>query len=77
MNFAQKLLPISILTVGLSALTFQTTVLEPYHKELDAEFREIEELEGQDRKFYEFEEKALQAVTEIDGKLDLLMKLKA
>jgi hypothetical protein len=36
MNFMQKFLPISILTVGASALTFQTTVLEPYHQELDA-----------------------------------------
>jgi len=36
MNFAQRFIPISILTVGASALTFQTAVLEPYHKELDA-----------------------------------------
>jgi len=33
-------------------------------------------LEGQDKKFFEFEEKALEAVTEVDHKLDLLVKLK-
>ena len=77
MNFMQKLIPISILAVGASALTFQTTVLQPYHQELDAQFKEIEELESQDVKFYEFEEKALGAVTEVAHKLDLLLKLKA
>lgn len=41
MNFIQRMLTISILTVGASALTFQAIVLEPYHKELDAEFKEI------------------------------------
>ena len=44
MNLTQKLLPLSILAVGASALAFQAVVLEPYHKELDAEFKEIEEI---------------------------------
>ena len=39
MNYLQKILPLSILTVGASGLTFQAIVLEPYHKELDAEFK--------------------------------------
>jgi hypothetical protein len=33
-------------------LTFQITVLEAFHQELDAEFKEIEALEEQDKKFY-------------------------
>lgn len=33
-------------------------------------------MEAQDRKFYEFEEKAMQAVTYVDAKLDLLLRLK-
>jgi hypothetical protein len=39
MSLVQKLIPLSILTVGFSGLTFQTTVLHPYHEELDAEFK--------------------------------------
>jgi len=36
MSIVQKILPVSILAVGCSALTFQTTVLHPFHEELDA-----------------------------------------
>lgn len=59
MSVFKKVLPISIFTVGCSALAFQTTVLHPFHEELDAEFKQIKELESQDKKFFEFEAKAL------------------
>jgi hypothetical protein len=31
----QRILPVTIFTIGCCALTFQTTVLHPYHHELD------------------------------------------
>jgi hypothetical protein len=49
-----KIIPISILTVGCSALTFQTTILHPYHNEIDHEFKQLMDLEEQDQKFQEF-----------------------
>jgi hypothetical protein len=42
----QRVLPLSIFTVGCCALAFQTTVLHPFHEELDEEFRQIKELES-------------------------------
>lgn len=47
----QRILPVSIFAVGCTALTFQTTVLHPYHQELDEEFKQLKELEESDRKF--------------------------
>jgi len=73
----QKLLPISVLTIGCCALTFQTTVLHPYHNDLDEEFKQIREMEEQDKKFEVFELEALKAVNDIGDRVDHLMKLKA
>jgi hypothetical protein len=46
MFLMSKVLPMSIFAIGCSALAFQTTVLHPYHEELDQEFRQIRALES-------------------------------
>jgi hypothetical protein len=76
MSIIYRVLPISIFAVGCAALTFQTTVLHPFHNELDEEFKQLRNLEEADRKFHEFEQEALQAVNLIDARVDELMKLK-
>lgn len=51
MAFFNRWLPITSFAVGSSALLFQTTVLYPWHNELDTEFKRLKELkEQQDRK---------------------------
>jgi len=51
MVFYTHYLPVISFVVGSSALIFQTTVLYPWHNELDAEFKRIKEVkEQQDRK---------------------------
>ncbi len=54
MSIGRKVLSISILSVGSTALAIQTAVLRPYHLELDASFSQRKELEHQDKKFFEF-----------------------
>jgi len=39
MPFYKKVLPVCLLTVGCSALAFQTTVLHPFHEDLEKEFK--------------------------------------
>ena len=49
--------------VGASALTFQLTVLYPWHNELDKEFMMLKELkEQQDKKFEEYNAKKMDRI---------------
>lgn len=47
MIFFKRYLPAISFIIGLTALTFQTTVLYPWHNDLDREFRELKELKEQ------------------------------
>lgn len=44
MVFFKKYLPIISFIVGTTALTFQITVLYPWHNELDKDFHKLEKL---------------------------------
>lgn len=50
MVFIKKYLPAISFVIGVAALTFQTTVLYPWHNDLDKRFQELKELkETQDQ----------------------------
>jgi hypothetical protein len=55
MFFTSKLLPACIFTIGCSALAFQATVLQPFHEQLDEEFKQIKDMEMQDKILETFE----------------------
>jgi hypothetical protein len=77
MFYSTKLLPACIFTIGCSALAFQTTILHPFHEQLDVEFHQIRDLELQDNKLEVFEQEAMQAVSHVGTQVDELLKLKA
>jgi hypothetical protein len=59
-----RFLPITSFIVGSSALTFQITVLYPWHHELDNEFKKLKQLkEDQDKKFEEYNSKKMDKIT--------------
>ena len=63
MTFFTRYLPITSFMVGASALTFQLTVLYPWHNELDKEFMMLKELkEQQDKKFEEYNAKKMDRI---------------
>lgn len=74
---SNKLLSACIFTIGCSALAFQTTVLHPFHEQLDEEFHQIRDMEMQDHRIENFESEALEAVNHVGSQVDQLLKLKA
>jgi hypothetical protein len=66
MVFFTRYLPITSFIVGSTALIFQTTVLYPWHHELDAEFKKLKELkEHQDQKLEEYNSKKMDKIHEL------------
>jgi len=76
MAFFNRLLPITSFVVGSTALLFQTTVLYPWHNELDTEFKRLKELkEQQDRKLEEYNSKKMDKIHELEAKLNYMINL--
>jgi hypothetical protein len=76
MVFFTRLLPISGFIVGSSALLFQTTMLYPWHEELDTEFKRLKELkEQQDRRLEEYNSKKMDKIHELEAKLNYLINV--
>jgi hypothetical protein len=66
-----KLLPYINFTVATAALTFQVTVLYPWHHLLE---QELHQLKGeQNEKLLEFHRLKLERMNTIESKLDLLL----
>lgn len=68
MVFFKRYLPIISFIVGASALTFQITVLYPWHNELDRDFHKLQKLK------IETDNKLTQHNKEILDKLDVINK---
>lgn len=74
--FFKRYLPITSFIVSCTALTFQLTVLFPWHHELDAEFKRLKQVkEHQDQKLEEYNTKKMLKIEELEGKLVYLRKL--
>lgn len=74
--FFKRYLPITSFVVSCTALTFQLTVLFPWHHELDAEFKRLKQVkEHQDQKLEEYNAKKMAKIEELEGKLNYLRKL--
>lgn len=74
--FFKRYLPITSFVVSCTALTFQLTVLFPWHHELDAEFKRLKQVkEHQDQKLEEYNTKKMLKIEELEGKLVYLRRL--
>lgn len=69
-----RYLPITSFIIGSSALIFQTTVLYPWHNDLDAEFKQLkDQKEKMDIKTEEYSRKILERMISLEKKVDFLM----
>lgn len=76
MVFYSKYLPIISFVVGTSALIFQTTVLYPWHNELEQEFKRLkEQKEEQDKKLDDYKSKKMDKIHELEAKVNRLIDL--
>lgn len=74
--FFKRYLPITSFVVSCTALLFQTTVLFPWHHELDAEFKRLKQVkEHQEQRLLEYNEKKIAKIEELEAKLDYLKRL--
>ncbi|KAI3602843.1 hypothetical protein WG66_011189 [Moniliophthora roreri] len=64
---ARKILPYLNFTIASAALAFQTTVLYPWHHELDAAFHKLKNEQATMLK--EFHEVKLKRIEELEGKV--------
>lgn len=77
MVFFKKYLPIASFLIGSAALTFQTTVLYPWHIDLDNEFQELKKLKIEtDKEFKDFNEHKLERIHHLEEKIDYLIRNK-
>lgn len=77
MVFFKQYLPLASLIIGSSALTFQITVLYPWHIDLDNDFQELKKLKVEtDIEFKEFNETKLEKIHTLEKKIDFLLKNK-
>ncbi|KAH9857231.1 hypothetical protein C2E23DRAFT_865807 [Lenzites betulinus] len=67
---ASRLLPYLNFTIATAALAFQTTVLYPWHHELDAEFKRLKE--DQRRMLKELHDAKLERIAQVESKITLL-----
>jgi BMFP domain-containing protein YqiC len=74
MVFFKRYLPIISFTIGTTALIFQTTVLYPWHNELDKDFHELKSLKKEtDENFRSQNEKILKKIDLLNEKVDKLI----
>ena len=66
-----KYLPIVNFFIASSALVFQTTVLFPWHHQLDSDFKDLEEKHK--AKLHEYHLLKVRRLDEIDKKVSLLL----
>ncbi|KAI5895300.1 hypothetical protein GGG16DRAFT_125142 [Schizophyllum commune] len=64
---AHKLLPYLNFTIATAALCFQTTVLYPWHHELDSEFKRLKE--EQTRMLKELHDAKLERIAQVEAKI--------
>ena len=64
---AHKLLPDLNFTIATAALCFQTTVLYPWHHELDSEFKRLKE--EQTRMLKELHDAKLERIAQVEAKI--------
>lgn len=68
-------LPAISFVVGVAALAFQTTVLYPWHNDLDRRFQELKQLKDvQDQHEREDNLKKLERIALLEQKINLLIK---
>ncbi|KAI0822728.1 hypothetical protein BC628DRAFT_1326304 [Trametes gibbosa] len=67
---ATRLLPYLNFTIATAALAFQTTVLYPWHHELDTEFKRLKEDQG--RMLRELHNAKLERIAQVEAKITLL-----
>ncbi|TRM65512.1 hypothetical protein BD626DRAFT_399355 [Schizophyllum amplum] len=64
---ARMLLPYMNFTIATAALCFQTTVLYPWHHELDSEFKRLKE--EQTRMLKELHDAKLERIAQVEAKI--------
>ncbi|KAJ3057789.1 hypothetical protein HDU99_007130, partial [Rhizoclosmatium hyalinum] len=69
----RRFLPYVTFVVGISALTFQMTVLYPWHHQLERDFKHLEEV--QRRTEEEHFEKKMARISKLEGRLESIMDL--
>lgn len=73
MTLFQKVLPVVNFIIGTSALSFQMMVLYPWHHQLDADFRELKDV--QSKKMQEYHDAKLCRLEKIEDYSQELLKL--
>jgi hypothetical protein len=77
-TFFKRYLPITSFVISCTALIFQTTVLFPWHHELDAEFKRLKQVKDhQEHRLHEYNVKKMAKIEELEAKLDYLKRLEA
>lgn len=70
-----RYLPIVSFCVGATALIVQTTLLYPYHNDLDAEFKQLKDSKDKmDIKTEEYSRKTLEHMGHLEKKVNHLME---
>ena len=68
-----KFLPIFNFAIGTVALTFQMTVLYPWHQQLEEEFQELKKVQQQE--LYKFHQLKVSKLLDMDGKISKILQL--
>jgi hypothetical protein len=71
MPFFKRYLPIISFVIGVSALSFQTLVLYPWHNQLDDEFKSLKQLKSaQDQDLKNYNSQKLGRIVDLESKID-------